>query len=143
MSAFIVADKTINNIVNWLVRELEEIYGTTIIRQKLVELGIDPSIPGWAEILGHELFQLNIKAVDARYGTGEAGTFRKLDYRFEHTEPVPLEQVLKSLQCWLYQCNEGDIPITALYRLFDNDVQVFLMSKIIATLPEYEEAYWE
>jgi hypothetical protein len=122
MSAYIVADKTINNVVNWLGRELEEVYGTIIIRQKLMELGVDPCIPGWAEILGHEMFQLNIKAVDARYGSGEARKFRPLDYHYKGTAPIPMVQVLKSLQCWLYQCNEKDIPTTALYTLFDNDV---------------------
>jgi hypothetical protein len=142
MSAFIVADKPINTIVNWLDRELEEVYGTIIIRQKLMELGVDPSIPGWEEILGHEMFQLNIKAVDARYGEGGAKKFRPLDYHYEVTKPIPMVQVLKSLQCWLYQCNEGNVPETALYTLFDNDVQVYLMTEIIDTLPEYQHAYW-
>jgi hypothetical protein len=142
MSAFLVADKTINTVVNCLGRELEEVYGTLIIRQKLMELGIDPVIAGWAEILGHEMFQLNIRAVDARYGNGEARKFRPLDYRYEVTEPIPMVQVLKSLQCWLYQCNEKDIPTTALYGLFDNEVQLYLMNEIIDTLPEYQNAVW-
>jgi hypothetical protein len=51
-------------------------------------------------------------------------------------------QVLKSLQCWLYQCNEGDVPTTELYGLFDTDVQMYLMDTIITKLPEYEEATW-
>ena len=97
---------------------------------------------GWEEHLGQTMFQLNIAAVDARYGKGEAETFRKLDYRYELDLPVPLVQVLKSLQCWLYQCNEGDVPTTALYGLFDTDVQMYLMSKIIDTLPEYQHAEW-
>jgi hypothetical protein len=88
------------------------------------------------------MFQLNINAVDARYGSGEAMKFRKLDYRYEVIEPVPLVQVLKSLQCWLYQCNEGAVPETALYQLFDNDVQLYLMNEIIDTLPEYQNAVW-
>jgi hypothetical protein len=142
MSTFLVADKTINNIVNWLRRELDETSGTIIIRQKLMELGIDPSISGWAEILGYEMFQLNIKAVNSRYGSGEAIKFRPLDYRYEVVEPAPLVQVLKSLQCWLYQCNEGDVPTTALYGLFDNDVQLYLMTEVIDTLPEYQNAVW-
>jgi hypothetical protein len=71
-----------------------------------------------------------------------AKRFRPLDYHYEVVEPVPLVQVLKSLQCWLYQCNEGDVPTTALYGLFDNDVQLYLMSEIIDTLPEYQNAYW-
>jgi hypothetical protein len=94
MSAFMVEDRTINCVVNWLRRRIDEL---NIIPSKLKKLGVDTSILGWAEILGHEMFQLNIKAVDARYGRGEAVKFRKLDYRFEHTEAVPLEQVLKSL----------------------------------------------
>jgi len=99
MSAFMVADTTINTIVNWLGRALAQASGTTIIRQKLLELGVDTSIPGWAEILGHELFQLNITAVDARYGSGGAARFRTLNYRYQLTQPVPLVQVLKSLHC--------------------------------------------
>jgi hypothetical protein len=142
MSAFIVADHTINQIVNWLGRELEQDSGTISIRQKLLKLGFDASIAGWREILGQEMFALNIQAVDTRYGKGEAVKFRKLNYHYEVTQPVPLVQVLKSLHCWLYQCTEGDIPQTALYQLFANDVQLYLMSKIIATLPEYEQAYW-
>jgi hypothetical protein len=104
MSAFIVADKTINTIVTWLERELEEVYGTIIIRQKLLEQGFDASVTGWAERLGYAMFQLNVIAVDARYGSGGAKKFRPLDYHYEITEPVPMVQVLKSLQCWLYQC---------------------------------------
>jgi hypothetical protein len=142
MSAYIVADNTINHIVNWLGRELEQDSGTLSIRQKLLKLGFDASIAGWAEILGQQMFQLNIQAVDARYGKGEAVKFRKLNYHYHVTEPVPFVQVLKSLHCWLYQCQEGDVPETALYKPFDNDVQLYLMSKIIDMLPEYEQAYW-
>jgi hypothetical protein len=142
MSAFIVADKTINSIVNWLDSALEEAYGMITIRQKLLELGFDTSKSGSAERLGYAMFQLNIIAVDARYGSGEAKKFRPLDYRYKVTQPMPLVQVLKSLQCWLYQCNEGDVPTTALYTLFDNDVQVYLMTEIIDTLPEYQNAIW-
>jgi hypothetical protein len=142
MSAFIVEDKTINNIVNWLDRALEETYGTITIRQKLLEQGFDVSVTGWAERLGYAMFQLNVIAVDARYGSGAAKKFRPLDYRYKLTHTVPLVQVLKSLQCWLYQCNEGDVPQTALYTLFDNDVQLYLMTEIIDALPEYQHAYW-
>jgi hypothetical protein len=139
MSAFMVEDRTINYVVNWLRRNIDQF---STIPHKLKELGIETNVTGWAEILGYEMFQLNVKAVDARYGNGEAPKFRKLDYRFEHTEAVPLVQVLKSLQCWLYQCTEGDVPETELYGLFNNDVQRYLMNEIIDTLPEYKHAVW-
>ncbi len=86
--------------------------------------------------------QLNVIAVDDRYGMGEAKKFRPLDYRYVVPEPIPLVQVLKSLQCWLYQCNEGNVLETALYGLFDNDVQLYLMTEIIDALPEYQDAFW-
>jgi hypothetical protein len=142
MSAYIVADHTINQIVNWLGRELEQASATLLIRQKLLELGFDASIAGWLEILGQEMFALNIQAVDARYGQGEAVKFRTLTYRYAVTQPVSLVQVLKSMHCWLYQCAEGHVPQTALYQLFDKDVQLYLMTEIIDTLPEYEQAVW-
>jgi hypothetical protein len=56
MSAFIVADKTINSIVNWLDKALEETYGTITIRQKLLEQGFDASITGWQSGLGLRCF---------------------------------------------------------------------------------------
>jgi hypothetical protein len=142
MSAFLVANNTINNIVNWLDSALEEAYGTITIRQKLLEQGFDASVIGWADRLGYAMFQLNVIAVDARYGSGEAKKFRPLDYQYEVTKSVPMVQALKSLQCWLYQCNEGDVPETALYGLFDNDVQLYLMTEIIDALPEYQNAVW-
>jgi hypothetical protein len=141
MSAFMIEDKTINYVVNWLRREIDR-FSFTRIPHELKGLGFDTSVAGWAENLGQAMFQLNIKAVEARYGNGEAVKFRQLDYQFKHTEAVSLVQVLKSLQCWLYQCNEGDVPETELYELFDTDVQVYLMDKIISTLPEYEQADW-
>jgi hypothetical protein len=144
MSAFIVEDNTINSIVNWLDSAVEDTYGVITIRRKLLELGFDTSKAGWAERLGHAMFQLNVLAVDARYGSGEAKRFRPLDYCYKPTERVLLVQVLKSLQCWLCQCNEGDVdvPETALYSLFDSDVQLYLMTEIIDALPEYQNAHW-
>jgi hypothetical protein len=139
MSAFIVADKTINHIVNWLRREK---FLVSAIPYKLKGLGFDTGKAGWAERLGYAMFQLNVIAVEARYGSGEAKRFRPLDYRYEVTHTVPLVQVLKSLQCWLYQCCEGEAPETALYQLFDHDVRVYLMGKIISQLPEYQRAEW-
>jgi hypothetical protein len=140
MSAFIVEDKTINYVVNWLRRNIDG-FSVSVIHHKLNELGFDTSVPGWEEKLGQAMFQLSVNSVDSRFGFGAAAQFRKLGYRFERTEAVSLVQVLKSLQCWLHQCNEGDVPETALYGLFDNDVKLYLMSEIIDALPEYQEAF--
>lgn len=137
MSAFMVADKTINNIVNWLGRNIDQL---PIIAAKLQQLNIDTSVPDWTEGLGQLMFLLNMNAVDARYGDGEAAKLRKHDYRFAHTEPVPAAQVLQSLECWLYQCCEEEVRETELYELFASDVRLYLMRKIIDQLPDYEKA---
>ena len=139
MSAFMVADTTINNVLNWL---WDENIRLSLIPRKFKELGFDMSKAGWEENLGQAMFQLNISGVEARYGIGEAVRFRNPDYQYRMTQTVPLVQVLKSLQCWLYQCCEGDVPKTELYTLFATDVQLYLMSKIIERLPEYEKADW-
>jgi hypothetical protein len=139
MSAFMVEDQTINTIVNWLRTEIPNL---SYIPYKLRDLGIDTFAPGWEEQLGQAMFELNIKGVEARYGTGEAASFRVLDYSYTPAPAVPLVQTLKSLQCWLCQCSEGDVPETKLYKLFDHDVQLYLMEKIIDTLPEYQQAVW-
>jgi hypothetical protein len=139
MSAFMVADHTINIVVHWLRRNIDEL---PRISHKLTRLGFDTSDAGWTEKLGQAMFQLNIDGVDGRYGRGDARHFRELDYRYQNVEPVSLVQVLKSLECWLYQCHEGEVPETALYKLFDNDIRSYLMNKIISTLPEYEKAVW-
>jgi hypothetical protein len=139
MSAFLVEDKTITNIVNWLRREQ---FLFSEIPYKLKGLGFDMTRVEWEERLGLAMFQLNISGVEARYGKGEAVKFQKMDYHYRPTESVSLAQVLKSLQCWLYQCCEGNVPETKLYKLFDHDVRLYLMSRIIRQLPEYEEAKW-
>jgi hypothetical protein len=71
MSAFMVADTTINHIVNWLHRDTD-LERFSRLPQKLKELGFDTGKAGWAERLGYALFQLNSIAVDARYGSGAA-----------------------------------------------------------------------
>ena len=91
MSAYIVADKTINNVVNWLRRDVEPDRFSQI-PHKLTELGFDTSKSGWAERLGYAMFQLNVIAVDVRYGSDEARKLRPLTYRYQVTEPVPLVQ---------------------------------------------------
>jgi hypothetical protein len=139
MSAFLVEDKTINYIVNWLRSEK---FLFSEIPYKLKGLGFDMDKVDWEEKLGLAMFQLNISGVEARYGKGEAVKFRKMDYHYRPTESDSLAQVLKSLQCWLYQCCERNVPETKLYKLFDHDVRVYLMSKIIHGLPEYEQAEW-
>jgi hypothetical protein len=117
MSAYLVADTTINGVLTWLAYEVRR---SQYLKDKVEKAtGIDTTRLDWEDELGKAMFQLNIDGVTARYRTAEGVRWRNFLYLATYRTPI---QVLKSLQCWLYQCNEGDVPTTALYKLFDNDV---------------------
>jgi len=139
MSAFMVKDETINRVVEWLYWEITR---SQWLRDQLEKAsGIDTTTYAWAEALGQAMFQLNIAGVNDRYGDGEAGKFGILDYHYQPAHGSEI-QVLKSLQCWLYQCTEGEVMKHPLYVFFDTVVERHLMSKIICDLPAYQAAEW-
>ena len=139
MSAYIVEDGTINRVVTWLSWEI------TLSRWLKIKvedaLKIDTSKHNWEEELGHAMFELNIAGVNDRYGENEAKKFRALNYRYAPAHGSKI-QVLKSLQCWLYQCMEGEVVKKPLYQFFDTFIKPHLMSSIISDLPEYKRAEW-
>lgn len=139
MSAFIVEDTTINRVVSWLGSVIRDIYS---VREELRKLGIDVNETEWKEDLGRKMFELNIAAVNTRYGEGEAEHFRALNYQYRYEKPCSRFQVLKSLRCWLYQCTEGDVPNEPLYTFFDSTVCRYLMMDIIDRMSEYDRAEW-
>ncbi len=140
MSAFMVEDKTINRVVTWLTREVATNRHFTL-DWLAREYGVDLESAGWDETLAQAMFQLNCDGVNARYGKGEAEKFRPLNFTYKPEDYHSLVQVLKSLQCWKYQCSEGDVPETQLYRFFEA-VAHHLALKIVMGLPEYDKAKW-
>mgnify|MGYP001570459422 CR=1 FL=1 len=119
MSAFVVEDHTINLIlgyVAWRAQVGRHVPG-------LRSLGYDGTRPADMERLGNAMFALNVAAVEARYGTGEARTFRPLDYQPETIlavdgKPPTLEQISDALGSWHYQCAEGTVPDEPLWQTF-------------------------
>jgi hypothetical protein len=111
VSAYLVDDRTINTIVShvhlsrdpdWLKREFSE--------------AIAGSTGDFCVDLGAAFFALNICAVEARYGAGQAKEFRELNYRFKLVPASP-RQVYDSIKELQYQCCEGEVPATALFKL--------------------------
>lgn len=138
MSAFVVSDETINRILSTLNHGTE--------RQKayrLVAIAQADGTPGSIETLGHALFAFNLRAVDARYGKGEARTFRDpwADYQYRPTAPVSKVATLKALNCFLYQCTESDVPETPLFQAL-KDLSNHWAHDIVSNLPEYDRAPW-
>jgi hypothetical protein len=92
MSAFFVTDKTIADAV-----------------QCMKECGIT------RDDLARDLWRLNALALEHRYGTSPE---KFADTIAGYADPKPSSdafQVLKSTNCLIYQCSEGDVPELPLY----------------------------
>ena len=135
MSAYIVEDKTINRIITFLASDQEASHVKSLLK---TQLGLDHNDEKYHENLGTRMFSLNILAVNTLYGVGEAEKFRPLDYKF-HYEITDRIQALKSLRCFLYQCYEGEIPESQLFKILDS-YAAELAYRIISYLPAYERA---
>jgi hypothetical protein len=88
--------------------------------------------------LGDRLYKLNASAVAQRYRE-EAETVKYDDELFLSFSKI---NMLKALQCLNYQCSEGDIPDTPIYKAL-NDIEHSLASIIIHDLKEYDDAPWD
>lgn len=140
MSAYIVEDKTINEVIAWLNSRGVPSHVWTLIYS---ETGCDLKSPEGREALGEAMFELNCAGVDARYGAGECKTFRDdMDYKFRTEIPPSAIQAYKSLGCWHYQCSEGDIPKSSLLYAAMERVSDILAHEIVRNLPAYEKARW-
>jgi hypothetical protein len=140
MSAFMVEDKTINRVVTWVAREVSTNF--SMMDRLARKYEIDLVSDNWEEKLATAMFQLNCDGVNSRYGEGQAEQFRPLNFQYQWEQYLPLVQVLKSLQCWMYQCCEGEVPKSNLYHFFE-EVENHLALKIVMDLPEYNRSKWE
>lgn len=147
MSAYVVNPKTINRFLSflqtgnyiWLKKEL---YEKTDFNLKTTENVQD---------LGQALYNMNINAVSQRYAhtVNEGGSIpgsyddndNLLSYKFKYN-PVGLIQALKSLQCYLYQCSEGNVEEQSLFKVL-HTIKNHWIAKVIRNLPEYEKAEWD
>lgn len=125
MSAFIVSNKTMNQAL-----EAMRLCGFN-------HHGIYLDDPDDNQKLGEKLLELNAKAVAQRYKEPE----QKTDFKFEWSECNEF-QALKSLQCLIYQCSEGNVPETELYKIL-KECESSLQQLIIDELPRYKAAKWD
>jgi hypothetical protein len=146
MSAFVVSDKTINRIISFFLdnscdRKNEYWYDLEPLR----ELKYLPNIPTeWDEKNGEKLakamFALNCKAVKDRYGDNDT-----VDYKLQYgnlANNVDVFQIIKHLNCFLYQCSEGKIINTKLYKAIEKVVGNIALT-VITSNCKYEAAEWD
>lgn len=138
MSAFVVDDKTINRAISFLATDRDGDWLRNYIRE---HLGVDLTTGIGRETLGNLMFSLNCDAVNQRYGDDQAKEFRSLDYRYRLEAGVTRIQAFKALQCWHYQCSEGDIDQNGLYKTMER-VQGHVAEMIVTRLPAYDSLAW-
>jgi hypothetical protein len=135
MSAHIVTDKTINIIVSYIrcKRAIDPWFSN-----KLNDFFLENMPDKTLEDLAQAMLDLNTKAVDVRYKEkNEVERIVYIEYWI-----LNKFQVLKSIDCYLYQCSEGKIPETPLFKFIEY-VQLFLLKEIARSNKQYEKAIWD
>jgi len=127
MSAFIVSHETMSKVV------------ASILPLRSSQLA--KVFPGtdWKDIAGC-LYAMNNDAIEARYGKRELSPMH--DYTFSLNKSWNSYDLLKACQCLRYQCSEGKVPETELYKWLERHI-VDLMQRIIEKQPEYVAASWD
>ncbi len=131
MSAYVVENKTINKIITFL-------NGNQDMRSYLYHSkGIDLDTHEKSQNFGQRLLALNIQAVNERYNESES-VFQPFEFHYELTDEIG---AYKALRCLIYQCSEGDVPKTELYKTL-NDIENYMAHLIISRLKIYDERPW-
>ena len=111
---------------------------------------------GFRDRLGQWLIEMNIRAVDCRYNERNPVPLYRNTYMGSAKTLAELVKRYKAIQCLAYQCAEGNVPETPLYKQLiaaENtvasmiipghpDLQYFDASDIIGRMPEYKAAPW-
>ena len=93
--------------------------------------------------LAMELFRMNREAVKQRYEEPDDSDYIKIPKSVNWDEgKLDQYQTLKSMHCLRYQCTEGDVPETKLYKFLDEIIDQWA-DFIIEQIPEYQEARWD
>lgn len=167
MSAYLVNDETINLVSKLLVEDktinlITDLFCYGYKQNLKASEPIEPRRSGgWSSKLAIELKRMNLKALEARYpsnwkeltqhqGITEIDVedydgnivpgFEVFDDQHPYGETLP--QKLKHVQCFLYQCNEGDVPNMPLFKAVERLAEE-MKNVIINELPAYQEASWE
>ena len=167
MSAYLVNDDTINLVSKLLVEDktinlITDLFCYGYKQNLKASVPIEPrQSGGWSSKLAIELKRMNLKALEARYPANwqeltEHQGIDEIDVETEDGEIIPgfevfddqhpygetLPQKLKHVQCYLYQCNEGDISETPLFKAVQR-LEAEMKNVIINELASYQEASWE
>jgi hypothetical protein len=140
MSAFVISPETMSRAVRAICARNS--YGQIIP----TFAGVDTSAKNACTLIGRRLFTLNVEAVMQRYPDDNASEYAYTE-TFELLTPnnpamhrgKALIAGYKALGSLAYQCSEGDVPQTDLYRELRTAMGA-IAEQIVTNLPEYEAA---
>ncbi len=144
MSAFVVSTETMDRVVDGVIlaARLAGKHGQAMDSFA----GIRTTDPDARTMIGRKLFAMNHMAVNYRYGSLARDTW-PLDEHQTYTygtggkgqSPAAL---VKAMDCLAYQCAEGDVPKSRLYKELATAIGL-LCRDIVSGLPNYERAPWD
>lgn len=140
MSAFLMNMQSLSNLGNWFYFE-NDMDNTFKQCKKLIceFLKVDDEYKGdWEKDFSEELYKLNCSSLNQRY-YDDLKDFP--EFEFKEPQNIKIIQVLKSVQCWLYQSCEGKAREKPLFKLMER-IENILLNTIIDDLEEYKKAKW-
>ena len=130
MSAFLVTEKTLYNCMKAITKaQYSALYKDIDGSQKKFK------------IIFMALNSLNSLALKVRYNEEPSPGYKFCSIKYTEASSCKI-QLLKSLNCFIYQCSEGSVIKTGLYKKL-LEVKSDLQDLIIRDLPEYEKAVWD
>mgnify|MGYP000560194475 FL=1 len=130
MSAFLVTEKTLYNCMKAITKaQYSALYKDIDGSQKKFK------------IIFMALNSLNSLALKVRYNEEPAPGYKFCSIKYTEASSCKV-QLLKSLQCLIYQCSEGSVVKTGLYKKLI-EVKNDLQDLIISDMPEYKKAVWD
>ena len=144
MSAWIVGNESINNLVN-KIYWFKDNFGQ--IETELKKLGFDlhsivedEDLKKELERLGQKLVNLNQFSICERYE--QEDNPYKFNFSFIKGKHLSIYQFLKSVECLAYQSCEGRAEQDKLYKFLIR-LEEILKNQIISEIEEYKNAKWE
>ena len=133
MSSWIVNDSVINSVIE-LTQEFD-FYDTLKSKLEILKFVDKSGFVDWKKY-GQALLDMNYDAINQRYNTKEKSS----KFKLKSTE-FDIYQKIKNLHCFNYQCSEGNVPETPLFK-FIEELNNTVENGIITRTQIYEEAKW-
>lgn len=147
MSSFMVSKETIFQICAAVQvhgykypRMLDSLRGFDVDMEDIVNRYSCMTRTGFSDF-GDRLISLNALAISTRYGKCDDELRSTIPWNLGKLSLYSNVTMYKAVQCFLYQCAEGDVPESPLYK-WVSEFKNLLAGIIIENMPEYEAARW-